>query len=262
MNRRLLRLPPGLAIALCLAFFLAGGLRPPARAADAGVAPATPRPVKSILADYTRAIGGARALGKHKNVYLKREIAVKGMGVGGTEERWATASGQVLSVTTLPGIGVIKQGSTGRVRWSEDPINGLRILEGAEEEQARIEGTWNADVKLDKLYKTIRPAPPPKEAPQDQALECVELVPALGKPAIACFDAGTHLRAYQQGKQATPQGEIPYSARLSDWRDVEGVKLPFREETTAGPMTVEARLAEVKFDQKMAPSLFKLPKPR
>ena len=79
---------------------------------------------------------------------------------------------------------------------------------------------------------------------------------------MACFDARTHLRAYQQGKQATPQGEVPYSARLSDWREVEGVKLPFREETTAGPMTVEAKLAEVKFDQKMAASLFQMPKPR
>jgi hypothetical protein len=157
---------------------------------------------------------------------------------------------------------VIKQGSTGRVRWSEDPINGLRVLKGAEEEQARIDGTWNADVKLDKLYKTIRPAALPDGAPKDDPLECLELVPAKGLPAVACFDTRTHLRAFQQGKQSTPQGEVPYSARLSDWREVEGVKLPFREETTAGPMTVEAKLAEVKFDQKLAPSLFQMPRPR
>ncbi len=260
MNRAPHLLPPGLALAILL------GIQPPVVAQTAAASPAPeaapPRAVKAILADYSKAIGGARALGKHKNVYVKREIAVKGMGVGGTEERWATAAGQVLSVTTLPGIGVIKQGSTGRVRWSEDPINGLRILKGAEEEQARIEGTWNGDVKLDKLYKTIRPASRPEAAPKGDPLECVELVPAVGQPAVACFDANTHLRAYQQGKQATPQGEIPYSARLSDWREVEGVKLPFREETTAGPMTVEARLAEVKFNQKLSPTLFQLPKPR
>jgi hypothetical protein len=90
----------------------------------------------------------------------------------------------------------------------------------------------------------------------------VELVPARAQPATACFDARTHLRIYQQGKQNTPQGEVPYTARLSDWRQVQGVMLPFVEETTAGPMTVEAKLSEVKFDQKLAPTLFRLPKPR
>jgi zinc protease len=252
-------LRPRTALAIALLCLLPTAA--PAGDAGAPVATAT-RTVKAILRDYARAIGGPGALGKKRNVYVKRDITVKGMGVNGTEERWATSGGQVLSVTTLPGIGVIKQGSTGRVRWSEDPINGLRILKGAEEEQARIDGTWNADVKLDKLYRTIRPAARPDGAPKDDPLDCVELGPAKGLPAVACFDARTHLRVYQQGKQSTPQGEVPYAARLTDWREVEGVKLPFREETTAGPMTVEAKLAEVKFDQKLAPSLFQMPKPR
>ena len=244
-------------LALVSVSLLAGA----ARAADAGAPPdVSSRSSKAILDDYARAIGGEQALGRHKNVYLKREIGVKGMGVNGTEERWSTAAGQLLSVTTLPGIGVVKQGSTGKVRWAEDPINGLRILKGAEEEQARLEGTWNADLKLAKLYKKVEVVPRPEGAPKSTPLECLKLTPAVGQPAVSCFDANTHLRVYQQGKQATPQGEVPYTAHLSDWRDVEGVKLPFREETTAGPMAVEARIAEVKFDQKMAPSLFKLPK--
>jgi hypothetical protein len=238
-------------------------LSAPVLAADLDPAqPPSGRTVKLILDDYAQAIGGVKALRRHRSLYVKREIKVKGMGVGGTEERWATSAGQMLSVTTLPGIGVVKQGSSGRVRWSQDPINGLRILKGAEAEQARIEGTWNADVMLLELYKSIRVVPRPDGAPKSDPLECLELVPALGQPAIACFDARTHLRAYQQGRQTTPQGELPYSSRLSDWREVEGIKLPFREETTAGPMTVEARLSEVKFNQKLAPSLFRLPRPR
>ena len=255
---------PGGRRHLPLALVTLALLSPRAQAADAAAAPETsPRTVKAILDDYAEAIGGVQALGRHRNIYVKREIKVKGMGVGGTEERWATAAGQVLSVTTLPGIGVVKQGATSsQQRWSQDPINGLRILQGAEAEQARIEGTWNADVKLLKLYKSARVVPRPEGAPKTDPLECLELVPSVGHPAIACFDARTHLRAYQQGKQATPQGEVPYSARLSDWREVEGVKLPFREETTAGPMTVEVRLSEVKFNQKLAPTLFRLPRPR
>jgi hypothetical protein len=250
---------PGLAAARALLLSIACSLVAAPAAAQNPAAGS--RTAKAVLEDYARAIGGARAAAKHKNLYLKREIAVKGIGVGGTEERWTTSSGQLLSVTNLPGIGIIKQGSTGKVHWAQDPIHGLRILKGTEAEQARIEGTWNADLKLDKLYKTIRPAARPEGAPKDDPLDCLELVPPKGLPAIACFDSRTHLRVYQQGKQVTPQGEVPYSLRPSDWREVEGVKLPFREETTAGPMSVEAKLAEVKFDQKLPPDLFRMPKP-
>ena len=73
---------------------------------------------------------------------------------------------------TLPGIGTMKSGSTGvgkaGVRWSEDPINGLRILKGAEDEQARMEATWNAELQLKQLFKTREPLPPPDGRAQGQ----------------------------------------------------------------------------------------------
>jgi hypothetical protein len=124
----------------------------------------------------------------------------------------------------------------------------------------RIESTWNADVQLKKLFKKVRAVPPPQGAPAG-TLECVELVAALAAPMTMCFDATTHLRVFQTGKRSSPQGEVPYTARHSDWREVEGLKLPFLEETSAGPAEFETRLLEVKFDQKAAASLFRMPKP-
>ena len=50
-----------------------------------------------------------------------------------------------------------------------------------------------------------------------------------------CFDATTHLISYQEGKQPSPQGEVPYAVKFSDWREVQGVKRPHREEMTVGP---------------------------
>lgn len=219
----------------------------------------------AILDGYADALGGKQAFARHKSLYMKRAVSVKAMGVEGTEERWADASGKFVLEMTLPGVGKMKTGSTGvgkaGVRWSEDPINGLRILRGAEDEQARLEASWNAELQLKQLFKGREVVPPPAGAPKGAALACVKLSPARSAPVTMCFDKQTHLRMYQEGKQQSPQGEVPYSITLGDWKEVEGVKLPHREEMKAGPMSMEAKLVEVRFGAKIDPARFRMPRP-
>jgi zinc protease len=223
--------------------------------------PAPTRSADAILDDYAKAVGGEQAWKKHKTVRMKRQVEIKGMNMSGTDERYATAAGKSLSVISLPGIGSFRQGSDGKVRWSEDPINGLRVLAGAEDEEAKVEATWNAELQLKKLYEKVRSVPPPEPPPAGKRYECVELTPKLAKPAVTCFDAESHLRVFQKGTHATPQGEIPYTVTFGDWREVEGIKMPFTEDTVAGPMNLGAKVTEVKFDEKVDGKLFVLPKP-
>jgi hypothetical protein len=231
-----------------------------ANAADGGPPP-TPaaRAPEAILADFGNAIGAPGAA-KHKNLHLRRELSITAMGMKGTEERWAAAGDKLLAVMTIAGIGTIKQGSTGTATWSEDPINGLRLLTGAEAEMAHIEAAWNADQRLPQLFPKIRTVPAPPEAPRNPPLECVELSPKIAQPLTMCFDARTHLRAFQAGKQASPQGEVPYTARQSDWRSVGGLMVPGLEVLTTGPTVMELRLIELTFDGKVDPNLFRVPR--
>jgi hypothetical protein len=249
MRRNNVKLATGL---LGLSFGL-GLLAAPARAQD------KERTAEDVLADYARAVGGEAAWKAHKTMRMKRAIEAKGMQIQGTEERYATAAGKSLNVTELAAVGKLRQGSNGKVRWSEDPINGLRLLTGAEDEEARIESTWNADVKLKTLYQKVRRVPPPASAPAGQRLECVELVAKLAKPAVTCFDAETHFRVLQSGVHATAQGDVPYSVTFSDWRAVAGVSIPHLEEMTAGPLTLEARVVELVFDEKLDARMFDVP---
>jgi hypothetical protein len=232
---------------------------------DATSAPrqeATPlRPAEAVLGDYTRAIGGEKAWNRHRSVYIKRQVQARGMEIGGTEERYATARGELLSVSTIAAMGTFRQGSDGKVRWSEDPINGLRILEGVEDEEARLDATWNSDVHLARTYRKVRSVPTPLPAPPGQRYECVELIAQVAPPAITCFDAATHLRVLQKGTHAGPQGAVPYLARFRDWRDVQGMKIPYSEETEAGALTMDAKVLEVKLDGTFDRKLFAVPRP-
>jgi hypothetical protein len=239
------------------AFAIAGGA---AAAPAPGGAAEGPRPAERILADYAAAIGGEKAVARHKTLHARSEITVKGLGLKGTEERHATASGKLLIVMNVPGIGTFRHGSTGRIRWAEDPIHGLRVLKGAEDEHARLESTWGADVRLARLYRRVRTVDPPAEVEKDK-VECVELEPRLGKPAVMCFDRTTHLRVLHKGTQPTPQGDVPFLARFSDWRDAGGVKVPFVQEATAGPLAFEVRLTHFEFGVKVPDSHFRMPTP-
>jgi zinc protease len=214
-----------------------------------------------VLADYVNAIGGEAAWKRHKSVHMKRRLEVKGMQLSGTEERWGAAGDKTLSVTTISGMGSFRQGSDGKVAWSEDPINGLRILEGPEAEEAKTEAAWNGELEMKKLFTKLRAVPPPDPPPAGHKYECLELVPKLAKPAVACFDAESHLRTIQKGSHASPQGEVPYKVTFSDWRQVGGMTLPYAEEMTAGPMTLLMQVTEVKLDEKLDAKVFALPKP-
>ena len=238
-----------MTILMLLAAAAATTVEPPARTSSA------------ILADYVRAIGGEKAWRRHRSVYLKRAIVARGMEITGTEERYATAAGQALTISDIPGMGRFRQGCDGHACWSEDPINGLRVLSGVEDEEARIDGAWNSEVQLAKSYEKVRAVPPPEPAPKGQLYECIELTPRSAPPVVTCFDARTHLRVFQKGTRTGPQGAVPYLTRFSDWRAVHGMKIPYGEETTAGPLTIEARVVEIKLDRPIDLSLFAVPKP-
>ena len=122
------------------------------------------RKADEVLADYARAIGGEEAWSHHKTLHVKLSIEVKGMQFAGTHERYATAAGQMLDVMEISGVMSARQGTDGKVSWSEDPIYGVRILAGAEEEEARIDSAWNADLHLARLYQKVRSVPPPEAA--------------------------------------------------------------------------------------------------
>jgi len=217
------------------------------------------RSADEILADYIKAIGGAEALNKIKSVHLKRKLEVKGMQYTGTEERMLTASGQGLSLFELANVMKGRQGTDGKIFWSDDPVNGLRVLSGAEEEEARVEFALNGDLRTKELYQKVRSVPPP-EPTGGGHWECIEMTPKLGKPATACYDAETHLRVMQTQVRATPQGETPMHSTFGDWRTVNGIKINYSEETVLGPVTMIARVSELKFDEKFPAKLFALPK--
>ena len=236
---------------------------PPAPATDAvkrpPSSPAAVRGASAILGDAIKAMGEPDAWNAHKTAHLSMTMSFQAVGITGTAERFATSKDQVLVVTKIPGVGEVREGSNGKVFWSQDPINGLRLLDGAEAEQARSESVWNPELRVNDLYRKVDSMN--EAGPDGKPLECVVLTPKVGPSVTRCYDPATHLQVLEKGVRPTPQGDTPYTSTVSDWRVAGGLKSPFALETTAGPITFSARVANVTFDEPMDDKQFEPPQP-
>ncbi len=231
----------------------------PSTAAAAPASPAKLRAPEEILADAVKATGGAAAWNAHKTAHYKVETTLQGMGMGGTGERYQTRTDKSLMTMTMAGLGVVREGTNGKVAWTEDPVLGIRYLDGAEAEQTRIASSWNADLHAGELFAKLEAATEP--GPDGAPLECVVATPKLGSPLRSCYDAKTHLQVSQSGVRAGPQGDMPFRAIIREWRDVAGVKIPFESNTQLGPITTVDRVTSVTFDEPIDDKMFDPPKP-
>ncbi len=234
-----------------------------APASAAAPAPAAPpaklRAPEEILADAVKATGGAAAWNAHKTAHYKVETTLQGMGMGGTGERYQTRGDKSLMTMTMAGLGVVREGTNGKVAWTEDPVLGIRYLDGVEAEQTRIASSWNADMHAGELFAKLEAATEP--GPDGAPLECVVATPKLGSPLRSCYDAKTHLQVSQSGVRAGPQGDMPFRAIIREWRDIAGVKIPFESNTQLGPITTLDRVTSVTFDEPIDDKMFDPPKP-
>ena len=159
----------------------------------------------------------------------------------------------------MTGLGRIREGNNGKVAWTEDPIQGIRYLKGAEAEQARIASAWNLEATASKLFKKLESAT--EAGPDGTILECVVATPRLGAPLRSCYDPRTHLQVSQSGVRPSAQGDMPFRAIIKEWRDVSGVKIPFETSTQMGPVTTSDHVTDVTFDEPMDDKMFDPPKP-
>lgn len=222
---------------------------------DAGPA-APPRSADAIIADAVKATGGDAPWKSHRSMETTTIIEYAKMGITGTRIQTITSRNKSLATTNIPNVGEVREGTNGRVIWSEDPVNGLRLLSGAEAAQFKLESTWNLERNLKKLFNKIAVK---ADTDGGRPLECLELTPSIGQPLTTCYDAETHLQVSQKGIAATPQGDVPFTSRIKSWKEFGGIKLPELVEMTTGPIEFAARLTNVAFDKPVDDKRFEVP---
>ena len=186
----------------------------------------------SILDKYMQALGGADRLARITNyTATASSVGFKGFGGGGKVQIFAQAPDKrttLIQFPDEPGRDDSTRSYNGTDGWVKTPISllGEYKLRGTELDGARVDAMMAFPAQIKQMFTNLRTAAADPIDGKD-----VILVQGEGPNNLLVsmyFDAQTNLltRVIRYGR--TPIGRLPTQIDYSDYRDVSGVKMPFR----------------------------------
>lgn len=238
---------------IAVAAFAQGGQQKPATDAK----PATLPTADQILDKYVQAVGGKAAIEKQTSRVSKGSFEIPAVGATGTAEIYEKAPNKNAAIITIPGFGVVQEGFDGKTAWAQDPQSGLREKAGAELAAAKLDGEFHKPIKIKQLYPKI--VVKGKDKVGDRDVYVVEATPAEGSAETWYFDAQSGLILRQDAERESPQGKQAVQSFLEDYKDVDGVKLPFSIRQVTPQFTITIKIEDVKSNVPVDDAKFKKP---
>jgi len=230
--------------------------RPSQAPATSGSAPANPT-ADQILEKYYQAIGGSAAIDKLKSRVMKGTlVANNGNELG--YELDQSGPDSVLAILTTPQAGLFERGFDGTIGW-EKSSRGIRDLSAEEIGYLRRYPALYTDIKLKEQFSRISFGGKPKIDGRD--VYALRATTTGGKREQLFFDVETGLLVRRTTSTTTLIGTIPEQVDFSDYRDVDGLKLPFtiRVSTVDPTYSVVRKFTEIKLNVPVDPKRFTKP---
>ncbi len=212
---------------------------------------------KEILAKHVEAVGGADRLKQTKSTVTEGHFEMVEAGIKAPLKITFAEPQKALFEIEFPGMGTILKGTDGDITWEENAMSGPRIIEGVEREQFLREADPLADLTPDKYFKSIENLGIKKIADRD----CYEVKFTSKSDNIETryYDAESFLLAQVEQVQETPMGQVNVTSTPSDYRDVDGMKVPFEVEISMMNQKQSLRFESVKFNADVPEGTFDLP---
>ncbi len=194
-------------------------------------APGVPS-VDQVLNKYLEAIGGAERVASITSfIATGKSVGYRGFGGGGVVEVSARAPDKRathISFPEYPDRGVSVRTYDGRTGWIATPLAVVRKYElgGSERDGARLDAQLSFPAQIRQALTDLRVGPP--ATIDDKDVTAVQGNGPNGTLATLYFDdaSGLLLRMVRHGR--SPIGRVPTQVDYSDYRDVGGIKFPFR----------------------------------
>jgi len=221
--------------------------------------PQTPLPsVDEIIMKYEKALGGKAAFEKLTSRVSKGSLVLGGMGITGTTEIYQKSPNKMVSITDIPSFGVVSSGVNGTVAWTDTPQNGTQELTGDAAAAMKRGGDFYGQIRLKENYpKMVLKG---KESFEGHDVYVVEATPVDGTPETLSFDADSGLLVRSRTQLNGPQGTIDIDTKLSDYREVDGIKQPFTIDQERSDFSFTIKLDEVKHNIPIDDVKFEKPK--
>lgn len=200
---------------------------------------------EDVINGYINAIGGAKVLGKVKDVAMNATTTMQGMTIGFDIYRKAPdkymmkigAGDMVFQQITFNGT----EGSMYSPMGGEN-----KKMEGEELENMKLEAQMFPE--LNYAQNGVKLQLEGIEALESGDAFKVIVTNPTGKQSTRYFDTKTNLLVKEISEEGT--------AELSDYREVNKIKFPFKIKQSMGPQTIDLNVLSIKVNSKLSDDLF------
>jgi len=212
---------------------------------------------QAIINRYVAALGGEKSIRAVKTREISGEFKMPAMNVTGKLSVQAKAPNLYLSKVEIDGAGTFIDGFDGKTAWNVNPMaGGLREKSAAELPRAKRQADFYRDADLFKQYtswKVIEPA-----TVNGKPVKVLEGKDDQGTTDKLHFDDETGLLVRTVSNFTDNEGPKTVTTNISDYRAVEGVKVPHKLESSDGNFEFVIEYAAVKTGIEIPDSVFKM----
>jgi zinc protease len=242
-------------VLLCLAVILV--LK--SQAGWAGPAAADSMPtVDQVLDKYVQALGGKATIEKMTTVVITGKVDVPSTGETGSMETYRKAPNKEMQMINVPSNGPSQRGFDGTAGWNWDPDSGPSDMNPADLAAMKLESDFYRDIRLKELYPKI--SLKNKEKVGDREAYVVEAPHEDGSSEKMYFDTESGLLIQSEVPIDVPdEGKTVVNSKYEDYREVEGLKVPFTIRQSSADFDYVIKVSEVKYNVPVDDAKFKKP---
>ena len=205
---------------------------------------------EKVIENYIAALGGKQKIEAVKTLNTEMSASVQGMNL--TMKIVKTNSGKFFNEVAMPGMTISKTVINGDKGYSM--MQGQKVvLEGDKLKEAQQQADMFAEMGYAKNGTKTKLLG--IEDVDGTKAYAVEVENAAGKKSTAYFDTQSGLKLKESTSVDTPNGPFNTSVSYSDYREVEGIKVPYVMTINQG-MMIKAEVTKVEVNAEVADELF------
>ncbi len=213
-----------------------------------------------VLEASIEAMGGRKAFEAIENRVTEGTMSIPAMGITGKMISYSAPPNLQYSIVETEGMGSMESGTNGEVVWEKTAMTGPRVKTGAERAAALREAIFNSVLEWKKLYAKTEVV---GEEEVDGTM-CYKLImtppEGEGGPETHYYDQESHLLTKIVLILNTEMGDVPIESFISDYREVDGLKVAFKtRQVVMNMQEMHFTLDSVKHNVELPKDRFALP---
>lgn len=192
---------------------------------------AKPLTADGIMDRYLEVTGGKAPREKVKSQTVTGRVEIPSQGIKGAVTIYRTQGASYMAME-IPGVGKMENGNKGDIAWEKSALMGPRLKEGDEKSQSLREAALDVESNWRNYFTATLAG---EEEAAGEACYKLILTPKTGSKETRYYSKSTGLLVKSSAVQKSPMGEIPVETMPSDYREVDGVKMPFQTTVVVGP---------------------------